>query len=168
KKAVAIALRNRWRRQRVDDELREEIMPNTIIMIGPTGVGKTEIARRLARLAAAPFIKVEASKFTEVGYVGRDVESMIRDLVDVAINMVREEREAEVEELAEQRVEERLLDLLLPPVPEVGRPAAPAAARPAERADSIGRAFVVGPAGDVEERPLADTSEEAERQRVQE
>src|SRR5690554_587627 len=122
KKAVAIALRNRWRRQRVEDELREEIMPNNIIMIGPTGVGKTEIARRLARLASAPFIKVEASKFTEVGYVGRDVESMIRDLVDVAINMVREEREAEVEELAEQRVEERLLDLLLP---------APADAEPA-------------------------------------
>src|SRR5690606_14793878 len=90
KKAVAIALRNRWRRQRVDEDLREEIMPNNIIMIGPTGVGKTEIARRLARLAGAPFVKVEASKFTEVGYVGRDVESMIRDLVDVAINMVRE------------------------------------------------------------------------------
>src|SRR5690606_22794997 len=101
KKVVAIALRSRWRRQRVDDELREEIMPNNIIMIGPTGVGKTEIARRLARLANAPFLKVEASKFTEVGYVGRDVESMIRDLVDVAINMVREEREAEVEEIAE-------------------------------------------------------------------
>ena len=114
KRAVAIALRNRWRRQKVDDDLRDEIMPNNIILIGPTGVGKTEIARRLARLAGAPFVKVEASKFTEVGYVGRDVESMVRDLVDVAVNMVREEREAEVEELAQQHVEERLLDLLLP------------------------------------------------------
>ena len=120
KKAVAIALRNRWRRQRVGDDLREEIMPNNIIMIGPTGVGKTEIARRLARLAGAPFVKVEASKFTEVGYVGRDVESMVRDLIDMAVNMVREEREAEVEEVAQQRVEERILDLLLPPVPEAG------------------------------------------------
>src|SRR5690606_21909809 len=101
---------NRWRRQRVGDDLREEIMPNNIIMIGPTGVGKTEIARRLARLAGAPFVKVEASKFTEVGYVGRDVESMVRDLIDMAVNMVREEREAEVEEVAQQRVEERTLD----------------------------------------------------------
>jgi hypothetical protein len=100
----------------VPDELRDEIVPNNIIMIGPTGVGKTEIARRLARLAGAPFVKVEASKFTEVGYVGRDVESMIRDLVDVAINMVRNEREEEVQEVAEQRVEERLLDLLIPPL----------------------------------------------------
>ncbi|MSR35140.1 MAG: ATP-dependent protease ATPase subunit HslU [Gemmatimonadetes bacterium] len=114
KKAVAIALRNRWRRQRVADEMREEIMPNNLILIGPTGVGKTEIARRLARLAGAPFVKVEASKFTEVGYVGRDVESMIRDLVDVAVNMVRAEREDDVAEVAEARVEERLLDLLLP------------------------------------------------------
>ena len=114
KKAVAIALRNRWRRQRVPDALREEIVPNNLILIGPTGVGKTEISRRLARLAGAPFVKVEASKFTEVGYVGRDVESMIRDLVDVAVNMVRVEREEEVAELAEARVEERLLDLLLP------------------------------------------------------
>jgi hypothetical protein len=94
KKAVAIALRNRWRRQKVEEELREEILPNNLILIGPTGVGKTEISRRLARLAGAPFVKVEASKFTEVGYVGRDVESMIRDLVDTAVNMVRAEREA--------------------------------------------------------------------------
>ena len=116
KKAVAIALRNRWRRQQVPDDLREEILPNNLILIGPTGVGKTEIARRLARLAGAPFVKVEASKFTEVGYVGRDVESMIRDLVDTAVNLVRAEREDEVQETAEAAAEERLLDLLLPPV----------------------------------------------------
>jgi len=115
KKAVAIALRNRWRRQKVGDELRDEILPGNLILIGPTGVGKTEIARRLARLAGAPFVKVEASKFTEVGYVGRDVESMIRDLVDIAVNMVRAEREDDVSDEAERRVEERLLDLLLPP-----------------------------------------------------
>src|SRR5215207_2059201 len=117
KKAVAIALRNRWRRQRAPEGIREEISPNNIILIGPTGVGKTEIARRLAKLAGAPFIKVEASKFTEVGYVGRDVESMVRDLVDSAIDMVRSEREAEIEDLAHEKVEERLLDLLLPPPP---------------------------------------------------
>ena len=121
KKAVAIALRNRWRRQRAPESIREEISPNNIILIGPTGVGKTEIARRLAKLAGAPFIKVEASKFTEVGYVGRDVESMVRDLVESAIDMVRSEREAEVEELAHERVDERLLDLLLPP-PEPAKP----------------------------------------------
>src|SRR5215218_1011443 len=114
KKSVAIALRNRWRRQRAPEAIREEISPNNIILVGPTGVGKTEIARRLAKLAGAPFIKVEASKFTEVGYVGRDVESMVRDLVESAINMVRSERESEVEDLAHDRVDERLLDLLLP------------------------------------------------------
>ncbi len=114
KKAVAIALRNRWRRQRVSGSLREEILPNNIIMIGPTGVGKTEIARRLAKLAQAPFIKVEASKFTEVGYVGRDVESMIRDLVGIAINMVKEEKLALVLEKAGRLAEERILDILLP------------------------------------------------------
>jgi ATP-dependent HslUV protease ATP-binding subunit HslU len=114
KKSVAIALRNRWRRQRAPDSIREEISPNNIILVGPTGVGKTEIARRLAKLAGAPFIKVEASKFTEVGYVGRDVESMVRDLVESAINMVRAERESEVEDLAHDRVDDRLLDLLLP------------------------------------------------------
>ncbi|MGH7638143.1 MAG: ATP-dependent protease ATPase subunit HslU [Gemmatimonadaceae bacterium] len=117
KKAVAIALRNRWRRQRAPESIRGEISPNNIILIGPTGVGKTEIARRLAKLAGAPFVKVEASKFTEVGYVGRDVEGMVRDLVDSAIDMVRTEREGEVEDLAQERVEERLLDLLLPPPP---------------------------------------------------
>jgi ATP-dependent HslUV protease ATP-binding subunit HslU len=116
KKSVAIALRNRLRRQNVSDDLRDEIMPNNIIMIGPTGVGKTEIARRLAKLAKAPFVKVEASKFTEVGYVGRDVESMIRDLVDQSVAMVRSERSEEVREKAALLVEERLLDILLPPV----------------------------------------------------
>src|SRR5580765_3443533 len=122
KKAVAIAVRNRWRRAQAPEEIRDEIMPNNIIMIGPTGVGKTEIARRLARLAGAPFLKVEASKFTEVGYVGRDVESMVRELVDVSINMVRSEREDEVYPTAEQRAEERLLDLLLPPLPQAPPP----------------------------------------------
>jgi len=116
KKSVAIALRNRLRRQHVSDDLRDEIMPNNIIMIGPTGVGKTEIARRLAKLARAPFVKVEASKFTEVGYVGRDVESMIRDLVDQSVAMVRSEKSEEVREKAVLLVEERLLDILLPPV----------------------------------------------------
>ena len=115
KKNVAIALRNRWRRQNAPEDMREEIMPNNIIMIGPTGVGKTEIARRLARLARAPFNKVEASKFTEVGYVGRDVDSMIRDLTDMAVNMVREEHKAEVEERARELANERILDILIPP-----------------------------------------------------
>jgi ATP-dependent HslUV protease ATP-binding subunit HslU len=115
KKAVAIALRNRWRRLQVTGDLREDIMPNNIIMIGPTGVGKTEIARRLARLANAPFIKVEASKFTEVGYVGRDVESIIRDLTEYAVNMVKAEKRAEVNDKAKELCEERILDILIPP-----------------------------------------------------
>ncbi|MDQ6611645.1 MAG: AAA family ATPase, partial [Gemmatimonadota bacterium] len=131
KKAVAIALRNRWRRQRAPESIRDEISPNNIILIGPTGVGKTEIARRLAKLAAAPFVKVEASKFTEVGYVGRDVESMVRDLVESAIDMVRTERETEVEDLANEKVDERLLDLLLPPLPTAAAPTTAAAAAPA-------------------------------------
>jgi ATP-dependent HslUV protease ATP-binding subunit HslU len=114
KRAVAIALRNRWRRQKLPPELRDEVAPKNIIMIGPTGVGKTEIARRLAKLAQAPFVKVEASKYTEVGYVGRDVESMIRELTDLAVNMVKAEMAAAVRERAEQQAEERLLDLLLP------------------------------------------------------
>jgi ATP-dependent HslUV protease ATP-binding subunit HslU len=118
KRSVAIALRNRVRRQKLEPEMAEEVMPKNILMIGPTGIGKTEIARRLAKLANSPFLKVEASKFTEVGYVGRDVESMIRDLVDVAIDMVREERLEQVEDRAEQQAEERLLDLLMPPQPE--------------------------------------------------
>src|SRR5512135_1215491 len=117
KKSVAIAIRNRWRRSQAPEDIRDEILPNNIIMIGPTGVGKTEIARRIARLSGAPFLKVEASKFTEVGYVGRDVESMVRELVDVSINMVRTEREDEVYPQAEERAEERLLDILLPPPP---------------------------------------------------
>ena len=118
KRSVAIALRNRVRRQKLEPDMAEEVMPKNILMIGPTGVGKTEIARRLAKLANSPFLKVEASKFTEVGYVGRDVESMIRDLVDIAIDMVREERLEQVADRAEQQAEDRLLDLLMPPQPE--------------------------------------------------
>jgi ATP-dependent HslUV protease ATP-binding subunit HslU len=117
KRAVAIALRNRMRRQKLPPDLAEEVAPKNILMIGPTGVGKTEIARRLARLAQSPFVKVEASKFTEVGYVGRDVESMVRDLVELAVDMVRAERIEEVKHKAERNAEERLLDLLLPPPP---------------------------------------------------
>jgi ATP-dependent HslUV protease ATP-binding subunit HslU len=118
KRAVAVALRNRWRRQQVPEELREEIAPKNIIMIGPTGVGKTEISRRLAKLAQAPFIKVEASKFTEVGYVGRDVESMVRDLADLAVKMVKDEEQDKVALRARERAEERVLDLLLPGISE--------------------------------------------------
>ena len=142
KKAVAIVLRNRWRRQRVEDEMREEIAPSNLILIGTTGVGKTEIARRLARLAGAPFLKVEASKFTEVGYVGRDVESMIRDLVDISVNLVRANREHEMQEVAEKRVDDRILDLLLP------------ALNPDQAEETNGEGphiFVAGPAGVSEE-----------------
>ncbi len=120
KRAVAIALRNRWRRQRVQGQLREEITPNNIILIGPTGVGKTELARRLAKLTGAPFVKVEATRFTEVGYVGRDVESMVRDLVDAAVAMVRAEKMVEVQRQARQHAEERLLDVLVPPLRHPG------------------------------------------------
>lgn len=167
KKAVAIALRNRWRRQHVDPDLRDEILPNNIIMIGPTGVGKTEIARRLSRLAGAPFIKVEASKFTEVGYVGRDVESMIRDLVDISVNMVRGEKEDEFGEVAADRVEERLLDLLLPPLAEGDS----AATGPTEVAigDEAPRTFVVGPSGTPQVEPIeGDESLEGRRRRTRE
>jgi len=164
KKAVAIALRNRWRRQRAPETIRDEISPNNIILIGPTGVGKTEIARRLAKLAGAPFIKVEASKFTEVGYVGRDVEGMIRDLVDSAIEMVRQERESEVEDLANEKVDERLLDLLLPP-PTDGKAAAPNGVKPEPApepslvsAGDAGGVFVVSATGDVKQERGTDAA----------
>ncbi len=158
KKAVAIAVRNRWRRAQAPDDIRDEITPYNIIMIGPTGVGKTEVARRLARLAGAPFLKVEASKFTEVGYVGRDAESMVRDLVDAAINMVRTEREDEVFPQAEARADERLLDLLLP-------------APPAAAADGTSRAggeqiFIVAPGGGA--KAEAPTPEDERRKRSRE
>ena len=133
KRSVAIALRNRWRRQQVPEDLRDEIAPKNIIMIGPTGVGKTEIARRLAKLANAPFLKVEASKFTEVGYVGRDVESMIRDLTELAVTMVKAEAQEKVQQKARENAEERLLDLLLPPVRKTPRiPATSGEAPPPE------------------------------------
>jgi len=159
KKAVAIALRNRWRRQQAPEGIREEISPNNIILIGPTGVGKTEIARRLAKLTGAPFIKVEASKFTEVGYVGRDVEGMIRDLVDSAIEMVRQERESEVEDLANERVDDRLLDLLLPPpaATPAGPPAPPAEPTIASAGDA-GGVFVVSSTGDVKQEGVGDAA----------
>src|SRR5687767_1367607 len=119
KRAVAIALRNRWRRQQVDDPLRQEITPKNILMIGPTGVGKTEIARRLARLADAPFVKVEATKFTEVGYVGRDVDTIVRDLVEVAVKQTRETEMRKVRDRAADAAEERVLDVLIPPAREI-------------------------------------------------
>src|SRR5881296_774420 len=131
KRAVAVALRNRVRRQKLPPEIAEDVLPKNILMIGPTGVGKTEIARRLARLAGCPFVKVEASKYTEVGYVGRDVESMVRDLVETSIDMIREEKLDEVADRAEQTAEERVLDLLLPPAapPAAGSPEAEVAAQ---------------------------------------
>jgi ATP-dependent HslUV protease ATP-binding subunit HslU len=156
KKAVAIAVRNRWRRAQAPDDIRDEITPYNIIMIGPTGVGKTEVARRLARLSGAPFIKVEASKFTEVGYVGRDAESMVRDLVDSAINLVRTEREDEVYPQAEQRADERLLDLLLPasppPVERIER------AEKTEKAESS--VFVVSSSGQAKSEKAPSLEEE--------
>ncbi|MGO9862932.1 MAG: AAA family ATPase, partial [Terriglobales bacterium] len=137
KRAVAIALRNRMRRQKLVPEMAEEVIPKNIIMIGPTGVGKTEIARRLAKLANSPFLKVEASKFTEVGYVGRDVESMIRDLVEIAIEMIRDERLEDVADKAELNAEERLLDILLPPI-------TPRAAESSASASSSGGVVIDG------------------------
>ena len=180
KKAIAIALRNRWRRQRAPEPMRSEISPNNIILIGPTGVGKTEIARRLAKLAGAPFVKVEASKFTEVGYVGRDVEGMVRDLVESAIDMVRAEREEEVEDLAQDKVEERLLDLLLPPPAATPMPtpksvhdaeaasvapsgAAPASAKAVAEPRNV---FVVSQSGSVAQEPLTDAASQDRYQRT--
>ncbi|HEY5564338.1 MAG TPA: ATP-dependent protease ATPase subunit HslU [Rhodothermia bacterium] len=156
KKSVAIALRNRWRRRNADEEIRDEIIPNNIIMIGPTGVGKTEIARRLARLAEAPFVKVEATKFTEVGYVGRDVDSMIRDLTDVAINMVRAEQTARVRERAVELAEERILDLLIPP------------AAPRKDAGVQGPGFVLQPGRDTDADASVPSDEHELRERTRE
>ncbi len=167
KKAVAVALRNRWRRQKVKDtQLREEIFPNNLIMIGPTGVGKTEIARRMARLSGSPFVKVEASKFTEVGYVGRDAEAMIRDLADTAVNMVRNEREEEMAPEARRRAEERLLDLLLPdsaekPRKRAGRRADPDPERPDKGGDKEAPGAAGGGDGDAERRGAAALDEES-------
>ena len=163
KKAVAIALRNRWRRQQASDEIRDEISPNNIILIGPTGVGKTEIARRLAKLAAAPFIKVEASKFTEVGYVGRDVESMVRDLVESAIDMVRNEREADVEDLAYEKVDDRLLDLLLPKPSSDGADANAPPAQSASQTQTGPALFVVNPSGETSREPADEVGAERYR-----
>ena len=165
KKAVAIAVRNRWRRAQAPEDIRDEILPNNIILIGPTGVGKTEIARRLARLSGAPFIKVEASKFTEVGYVGRDVESMVRDLVDNAINMVRSEREDEVFPTAEDRVEERILDLLLPPPLPAPSPPPAATGTPTGPVEDGGSSdvrplFVVSSGGQIEAQEHGEQKEE--------
>lgn len=156
KKSVAIALRNRWRRLNASADMREEIVPNNIIMIGPTGVGKTEIARRLAKLSGAPFIKVEATKFTEVGYVGRDVDSMIRDLCDIAIGIVREEHTVSVQERARVLADERILDILIPPSPTkpIIRPPSPAAA-------AAGATPTAGP-------PDVPSEEDALRQRTRE
>src|SRR5436305_10146301 len=145
KRAVAIALRNRWRRQQLGADMRDEIAPKNIIMIGPTGVGKTEIARRLARLTKSPFLKVEASKFTEVGYVGRDVESIVRDLTELGVKLVKEEKQCAVREAAERNTRERILDILLP---DSRRPAArpafvapeePQTEAPSETRDKLGR-----------------------------
>ena len=157
KRAVAIAIRNRWRRGQAPETIRDEILPYNIILIGPTGVGKTEIARRLARLAGAPFVKVEASKFTEVGYVGRDAESMVRDLVDASINMVRTEREDDLYPQAESRAEERLLDILLPP---------PLPQPPRADGGTRSPVFVVGPGGQA--RQEEESAEEERRSRSRE
>ena len=153
KRAVAIALRNRMRRQKLSPELADEIMPKNIIMIGATGVGKTEIARRLAKLTNSPFLKVEASKFTEVGYVGRDVESIVRDLVEIAIDMVREEKLEEVEDKAELAAEDRLLDLLLPPTPAAATTSAPVTPEPASNVIQLPASMSEVPAASGEDKP---------------
>src|SRR5213083_2144556 len=169
KRAVAVALRNRVRRQKLPPDMAVDVMPKNIIMIGSTGVGKTEIARRLARMSNSPFLKVEASKFTEVGYVGRDVESMIRELVDVSINMVRSEREDEVYPQAEARAEDRLLDLLLPPLPQPPSAAASSAAPGPTETPGQRPLFVVSSKGDVESKlPEAETEANERRRRTRE
>ena len=157
KKAVAIALRNRWRRQHTDDSIRAEISPNNIILIGPTGCGKTEIARRVSKLASAPFVKVEASKFTEVGYVGRDVESMVRDLIEAAMDLVRSEREQEITAEATERVEERLLDALLPA--PVSAPAT-ATSTPNQAEPVSPNIFLVGTSGAATTAPISDAEKD--------
>ncbi len=157
KKAVAIALRNRWRRQHTPDTIRREISPNNIILIGPTGCGKTEIARRVSKLAAAPFVKVEASKFTEVGYVGRDVESMVRDLIEAAMDLVRSERESEITIEATERVEERLLDALLPAPAAPSKPTETPAAQETPASPNI---FLVGASGAATTAPISDAEQD--------
>lgn len=160
KKNVAIALRNRWRRRNAPEEMRDEIMPNNIIMIGPTGVGKTEIARRLAKLARAPFVKVEASKFTEVGYVGRDVESMIRDLADIAVNLVQEEHKEAVQERAREQAEQRILDILIPPADKKGK------GRSASSTEADGPGFVLQRSEDEDDGTPVRTDDDNLRQRT--
>ncbi len=159
KKAVAIALRNRWRRQHTAEAIRTEISPNNIILIGPTGCGKTEIARRVSKLAAAPFVKVEASKFTEVGYVGRDVESMVRDLVEAAMDLVRSEREQEITVEAGERVEERLLDALLP-APAAASASATSTTNPPGAEEPPPNIFLVGASGAATTAPVTDAEKD--------
>ncbi len=154
KKSVAIALRNRWRRRQASEDMRDEILPNNIIMIGPTGVGKTEIARRLARLVSAPFVKVEASNYTEVGYVGRDVESMIRDLVEISIGMVKTEHQARIQKQVEEAVEERLVDLLMPAAPTPGTTPEENIEIQARRGRTREKLLVKLRSGDLEERSV--------------
>src|SRR6516162_5058303 len=167
KRAVAVALRNRWRRQQVAPPMRDEIAPKNIMLIGPTGVGKTEIARRLARLAGAPFVKVEASKFTEVGYVGRDVDSMVRDLAETAVSMLREEERERVRPRAREHAEERLLDVLLPPAPRP-KPGAPGMGSPATAATAHGAIPLPGIGEEGPAGPPPDATRESLRKLLRE